>query len=86
MSEESINQRSFELFLDEKKKKILKSINIDNKLIGIEKLDKHTDFIRIKAIYLWNNMSQDRQRMYINKIKKNTPQSTMNSGYNLLPV
>ena len=85
MSEESINQMAFELFLDEKKKKILKSINIDNKLIGIEKLDKNTEYIRIKAIYLWNNMCQNIQRIYIDQIKKTT-HSTMNTDYNFLPV
>lgn len=85
MSEESINQTAFELFLEEKTNKILKSINIDNKLIGIEKLDKNTEYIRIKAIYLWNNMSEYTQIMYINKVK-NTTQSTINSDYNLLPV
>ena len=86
MSDESINQKAFELFLEEKKKKILKSINIDNKLIGIKKLDKNTEYIRIKAIYLWNNMVQDTQSIYINKIIKNSTQSTMNGDYNLLPV
>ena len=86
MSDESINQKAFELFLEKKKKKILKSINIDNKLIGIKKLDKNTEYIRIKAIYLWNNMVQDTQSIYINKIIKNSTQSTMNGDYNLLPV
>ena len=69
MSEESINQTAFELFLEEKTNKILKSINIDNKLIGIEKLDKNTEYIRIKAIYLWNNMIQEKQQKYIDKFK-----------------
>lgn len=86
MSDESINQKAFELFLEEKKKKILKSINIDNKLIGIKKLDKNTEYIRIKAIYLWNNMVQDTQRIYINKIITKSSQSTMNTDYNLLLV
>ena len=86
MSDESINQKAFELFLEEQKKKILKSINIDNKLIGIKKLDKNTEYIRIKAIYLWNNMVQDTQRIYINKIITKSSQSTMNTDYNLLLV
>ena len=31
-------------------------------------------------------MVQDTQRIYINKIIKNSTQSTMNGDYNLLPV
>ena len=65
-----INKKAFNIFLEEKQKKILKSINIDNKILGINKIDKHNEIVKIKGIYLWNNMNPDMQLMYINKVKQ----------------
>jgi hypothetical protein len=65
-----IDKKAFYIFLEDKHKKILKSINIDNKILGINKIDKNNEIVKIKGIYLWNNMIPDMQLMYINKVKK----------------
>lgn len=75
MSLENINNKAFEMFMNHKKKKIIKSINIDNKLMGIELIDKKSPDIRIKAIYLWNNMNEEKQQNYINKFRDNLDSS-----------
>ena len=69
MSQENINNKAFELFMNHKKKKIIKSINIDNKLMGIELIDESSPDVRIKAIYLWNNMDEEKIQKYIDKFK-----------------
>tara|TARA_B110000285_G_C14764655_1_gene441163 strand:+ start:278 stop:523 length:246 start_codon:yes stop_codon:yes gene_type:complete len=69
MSLDTINNKAFELFLLEKHKKIIKSINIDNKLMGIDLIDDKSEYIKIKAIYLWNNMEECIQQKYIDKFK-----------------
>jgi len=69
MEYDSINREAFELFLEDKKKKIKKSLNIDNKMLGINKIDKKSDYIIIKAIYLWNNMTRENQQKYIDQVK-----------------
>lgn len=71
MSLENINNKAFELFLQHKKNKIIKSINIDNKLMGIDIIDHTSQDLKIKAIYLWNNMKQDKQQKYIDQFKNN---------------
>jgi len=65
-----INKKAFDIFLEDKKKKILKSINIDNKILGINKIDKHNEIVKIKGIYLWNNMNPEMQLIYINKVNQ----------------
>ena len=37
--------------------------------MGIDKIKDDSENIKIKAYYLWNNMSEDKQIIYINKIK-----------------
>ena len=69
MAYDSVNKKAFELFLNDKKKKIKKSLNIDNKMLGIRKIDKKSDYIMIKAIYLWNNMTREYQQKYIDQVK-----------------
>jgi hypothetical protein len=69
MSLDNINNKAFELFLLNKNKKIIKSINIDNKLMGIDLIDDKSEYIKIKAIYLWNNMEECIQQKYIDKFK-----------------
>ena len=69
MAYDSVNKKAFELFLEDKKKKIKKSLNIDNKMLGINKIDKKSDYIIIKAIYLWNNMTREYQQKYIDQVK-----------------
>ena len=69
MSLENINNKAFDIFLNLKKSKIIKSLNIDYKLMGIDKIKDDSENIKIKAYYLWNNMSEDKQIIYINKIK-----------------
>ena len=69
MSLENINNKAFEFFMNNKKNKIIKSINIDNKLMGIDIIDHTSENVKIKAIYLWNNMIQEKQQKYINKFK-----------------
>ena len=69
MTYDSVNQKAFELFLTDKKKKIKKSINLDNKMLGINKIDEKSDYIMIKAIYLWNNMTREYQQKYIDQVK-----------------
>ena len=69
MGYDSVNKKAFELFLTDKKKKIKKSLNIDNKMLGISKIDKKSDYIMIKAIYLWNNMTREYQQKYIDQVK-----------------
>ena len=69
MAYDSVNKKAFELFLTDKKKKIKKSLNIDNKMLGINKIDKKSDYIIIKAIYLWNNMTREYQQKYIDQVK-----------------
>lgn len=71
MSLENINNKAFELFLQHKKNKIIKSINIDNKLMGIDIIDHTSQDLKIKAIYLWNNMKQEKQQKYIDQFKNN---------------
>jgi len=78
MSLENINNKAFELFLQHKKNKIIKSINIDNKLMGLDILDDSSPDIKIKAIYLWNNMNQEKQQKYIDKFK-----NKLESSYDL---
>ena len=77
----SVNKKAFELFLTDKKKKIKKSLNIDNKMLGISKIDKKSDYIMIKAIYLWNNMTREYQQKYIDQVK-----DKMNVIYDLRPL
>lgn len=69
MEYDSINRKAFELFLEDKREKIKKSLNIDNKMLGINKIDKKSDYIIIKAIYLWNNMTRENQQKYIDQVK-----------------
>ena len=69
MSLDNINDSAFQLFLTAKKDKIIKSLNIDNKLMGIPKIDNESQYIKIKAIYLWNNMEEEKQYEYINNVK-----------------
>jgi len=69
MSLENINNKAFELFLQHKKNKIIKSINIDNKLMGIDIIDHTSQDLKIKSIYLWNNMAKEKQQKYIDKFK-----------------
>lgn len=69
MSQENINNKAFEMFMNHKKKKIIKSINIDNKLMGIDIIDNTSDDVKIKAIYLWNNMTEHKQQKYIDQVK-----------------
>jgi len=71
MSLENINNKAFELFLQHKKNKIIKSINIDNKLMGIDIIDHTSQDLKIKSIYLWNNMKQEKQQKYIDQFKNN---------------
>lgn len=78
MSLENINNKAFELFFQNKKKNIIKSINIDNKLMGLDILDDSSPDIKIKAIYLWNNMRQEKQQKYIDKFK-----NKLESSYDL---
>jgi hypothetical protein len=68
MAYDSVNQKAFELFLTDKTKKIKKSINLDNKMLGINKIDEKSDYIMIKAIYLWNNMTLETQQKYIAQV------------------
>ena len=68
MDLETINNKAFNLFLRKKKKKIIKSINIDNKLTG-NKLGIDEYIVKTKAIQLWNIMNEEKQQKYINKIK-----------------
>ena len=75
MSLENINKQAFELFFEKKKNKIIKSINIDNKLMDIELIDHTSPDVKIKAIYLWNNMNQEKQKKYIDKFKNNLESS-----------
>jgi hypothetical protein len=75
MSLENINNKAFELFLQHKKNKIIKSINIDNKLMGIDIIDHKSQDLKIKAIYLWNNMKQEKQQKYIDQFKNNLESS-----------
>jgi len=75
MSLENINNKAFELFLQHKKNKIIKSINIDNKLMGIDIIDHTSQDLKIKAIYLWNNMKQEKQQKYIDQFKNNLESS-----------
>lgn len=70
MDLETINNKAFNLFLTKKKKKIMKSINIDNKLTG-NKLGIDEYIVKTKAIQLWNIMTEEKQQKYINKIKDN---------------
>ena len=81
MSYDSVNKKAFELFLNDKKKKIKKSLNIDNKMLGIRKIDKKSDYIMIKAIYLWNNMTREYQQKYIDQVK-----NKINVIYDLRPL
>ena len=70
MDLETINNKAFNLFLTKKKKKIIKSINIENKLTGNNvNIDKSV--VKTKAIRLWNIMTEEKQQKYINKIKDN---------------
>jgi hypothetical protein len=69
MSLENINNKAFELFLQEKRKQIIKSINIDNKLMGLDLIDDKSEYIKIKAIYLWNNMDECVLQKYIDQFK-----------------
>ena len=69
MSLENINNKAFEFFMNHKKNKIIKSINTDNKLMGLDIIDDTSEDIKIKAIYLWNNMIQEKQQKYIDKFK-----------------
>jgi hypothetical protein len=69
MSLENINNKAFELFFQKKSKKIIKSINIDNKLMGLDLIDDKSEYIKIKAIYLWNNMDKCVQQKYIDHFK-----------------
>ena len=69
MSLENINNKAFELFMNRKKNKIIKSINIDNKLMGIDLIDETSNNVKIKAIYLWNNMNEEKQQKYIDQFK-----------------
>ena len=69
MSLENINNKAFNIFLNLKKSKIIKSLNIDYKLMGIDKIKADSEYIKIKAYYLWNNMSEENQLIYINQIK-----------------
>lgn len=69
MSLENINNKAFDMFMNNKKKKIVKSINIDNKLMGIELINETSQDVKIKAIYLWNNMNEEKQQKYIDKFK-----------------
>jgi len=71
MSLQSLNDKAFQLFFETKKKKILKSINIDNKIMGIDLFKKDDSSVNIKAIYLWNNMDAVLQQTYIDKVKDN---------------
>ena len=70
MDLETINNKAFNLFFKKKKKKIMKSINIDNKLTG-NKLGIDEYIVKTKAIQLWNIMTEEKQQKYINKIKDN---------------
>jgi hypothetical protein len=81
MEYDSVNKKAFDLFLEDKKKKIQKSINLDNKMLGISKIDKKSDYIIIKAIYLWNNMTREYQQKYIDQVK-----DTLNVIYDLRPL
>ena len=69
MSLDNVNENAFAIFLQDKNKKILKSINIDNKLMGIDIIDNTSDDVKIKAIYLWNNMTEHKQQKYIDQVK-----------------
>jgi len=69
MSLENINNKAFNFFMNHKKNKIIKSINTDNKLMGLDIIDDTSEDIKIKAIYLWNNMIQEKQQKYIDKFK-----------------
>ena len=69
MSLENINNKAFNFFMNHKKNKIIKSINTDNKLMGLDIIDDTSEDVKIKAIYLWNNMIQEKQQKYINKFK-----------------
>jgi len=69
MTLENVNDNAFIIFLQEKNKKILKSINIDNKLMGIDIIDDTSEDVKIKAIYLWNNMTEQKQQKYIDNVK-----------------
>lgn len=75
MSLENINNKAFEFFMNHKKNKIIKSINIDNKLMGIDIIDHTSQDLKIKAIYLWNNMKQEKQQKYIDQFKNNLESS-----------
>ena len=81
MAYDSVNQKAFELFLTDKKKKIKKSINLDNKMLGINKIDEKSDYIMIKAIYLWNNMTHENQQQYLDQVK-----DKINIVYDLRPL
>lgn len=81
MTYDSVNKKAFELFLTDKKKKIKKSINIDNKMLGINKIDEKSDYIMIKAIYLWNNMTHENQQHYLDQVKEK-----LNVIYDLIPI
>jgi len=81
MAYDSVNQKAFELFLTDKTKKIKKSINLDNKMLGINKIDEKSDYIMIKAIYLWNNMTHETQQKYIAQVL-----SKLNVIYDLRPI
>jgi hypothetical protein len=81
MAYDSVNKKAFELFLTDKKKKIKKSINIDNKMLGINKIDDKSDYIMIKAIYLWNNMTHENQQQYLDQVK-----DKINISYDLIPI
>ena len=70
MDLEKIKNNEFKLFFTKKKKKIMKSINIDNKLTG-NKLGIDEYIVKTKAIQLWNIMTEEKQQKYINKIKDN---------------
>ena len=69
MSLDNVNDNAFAIFLQDKNKKILKSINIDNKLMGIDIIDDTSEDVKIKAIYLWNNMTEQKQQKYIDNVK-----------------
>ena len=81
MSCDNINKKAFEIFLKDNQKKIKKSLNIDNKILGISKIDKKSDYIMIKAIYLWNNMTHENQQKYIDQVK-----DKINVVYDLRPL
>ena len=81
MAYDSVNKKAFELFLTDKRKKIKKSLNIDNKMLGISKIDKKSDYIMIKAIYLWNNMTHENQQQYLDQVK-----DKINISYDFIPI